>query len=59
MYPKHHLFLHLCEIGLQQHGNPRKIWCYGDEDELGSLIDIAESVHCKYVHREVINKYRL
>ena len=43
--PKLHLFIHLCEWQAVQFGNPRYFWTYADEDLVGQLIDIAETVH--------------
>ena len=58
-YPKFHLFVHLVEDQTKHVGNPRKFWCYGDEDAIGKGCEIAASGHCKYVHRACIDKYRL
>jgi hypothetical protein len=58
-YPKHHMFIHLVEIGIQSCGNPREVLCYGDEDMLGDLVDIAEASHPAYIHRVVIDRHRL
>ena len=43
--PKHHLFLHLCQIQAILYGNPRYYWCYPDEDLVGLAIDVAEGCH--------------
>ena len=43
--PKHHLFLHLCEVQAVQYGNPRFYWVYADEDVVGRLIEVAETCH--------------
>ena len=53
------MFIHLVEIGIQSCGNPRDVWCYGDEDMLGDLVDIAEVSHPAYIHRVVIDRHRL
>ena len=45
MSPKLHLFMHLCEWQAIVWGNPRFYWTYGDEDLVGSMIDIAETCH--------------
>ena len=42
--PKLHLFLHLCEWDVQM-GNPRKFWCFADEDLVGQMISAGESCH--------------
>ena len=41
--PKLHVFVHLCEW--QSFLNPRSFWCYADEDLVGSMVEVAESVH--------------
>ena len=58
-YPKHHLFQHLYCEGIRNCGNPREIWCYGDEDNIGELVDFAEASNPAYVIRNVIDKDRL
>ena len=45
MSPKLHLWIHLTEDQAAAFGNPRSWWCYGDEDLIGQLIDIAVGVH--------------
>ena len=54
-YPKHHLFVHLVECGL----NPRDWWAYLDESSIGEGVCLAESNHARYICRNVIEKYRL
>ena len=44
--PKLHLFMHLCEWDVQM-GNPRKFWCFADEDLVGQMIKAGESCHPK------------
>ena len=43
--PKLHCFDHLCSWQALESGNPRRFWCYADEDLIGQLIDVAESCH--------------
>ena len=43
--PKLHLFCHLCEWQSMERGNPRFYWCYPDEDLVGQMIEIGQSVH--------------
>ena len=43
--PKLHLFEHLCQHVAILYGNPRFYWCYADEDLVGKMIEIAETVH--------------
>ena len=48
-YPKHHMFVHLAEIGIQMCGNPKTVWCYGDEDQIVKLVEIAKILQlCVY-----------
>ena len=58
-YPKHHLFVHLVEVGVANSGNPREIWCYPDESAIGDAVENAESNHARFVVRNVTEKYRL
>ena len=58
-YPKHHLFVHLAEVGIARAGNPKAFWCYQDENAIGEAVKIGKACHCKYVHRSIIDKYRL
>ena len=59
LIPKNHIILHAVEIQVAQYGNPKLSWCYMDESAMGRCIELAESVHVSYIHRAVINKYRL
>ena len=43
--PKLHLFEHLLEVTAIIYGNPRYFWTYADEDLVGQMVDIAETVH--------------
>ena len=43
--PKLHIFVHMCEWQAVEWGNPRFWWTYADEDLVGIMIEIAESVH--------------
>ncbi len=43
--PKLHLFCHLCEWQAIERGNPRYYWCYPDEDLVGLMVEIVQSVH--------------
>ena len=35
LYPKHHVFLHICEETMETRVCPKLEWCYGDENETG------------------------
>ena len=59
LYPKFHLFIHLFEEDARNAGNPRTFWCYADESEIGDAVRIAESSHASFLHRAIIDKYRL
>ena len=56
IYPKHHAFLHVIEDQLTKCGNPRRHWCYGDEDAIGDVADMAEGLHPSTLHRSVVDK---
>ena len=58
-YPKHHLFVHLCEEELFTTGNPMDYWCYLDEDAIGIAITAAKGQRVSYLHRSLILKYNL
>ena len=45
MTPKIHLVLHLAEWQAPVWGNPSYYWTYADEDLVGLMIEVAESVH--------------
>jgi len=45
--PKAHLIDHLVTIQTPGWGNPSYSWCYGDEDLVGMMIEIARSCHAK------------
>ena len=59
MYPKHHLFVHLMEEQTAACGNPADFWNYLDEDAIGLCADMSEACHGGFLHRAVIDKYRL
>jgi len=58
-YPKHHLFIHIVEDQIATCDNPREHWCYGDEDFIGDMVDVAETVGPTVLHRSVMQKYRI
>jgi hypothetical protein len=55
--PKLHLVIHLCEDQMPVFGNARYYWTYGDEDLVGHLIEIAESVHPRTVAISLLMKW--
>ena len=55
--PKLHLVLHLCCEQVIDWGNPRLWWCYGDEDMVKIMINIAESVHPTTLAVSVMTKW--
>ncbi|CAK0792475.1 unnamed protein product, partial [Prorocentrum cordatum] len=57
MNPKLHLFEHLCEFQSVLFGNPRYWWTYADEDLVGRMIEIAESVHPTTLAASVLFKW--
>ena len=58
-YPKHHLFIHLVEEDTANWGNMKEHWGYLDENEMGISTRIASKQHCSFVHRSLVEKYRL
>ena len=56
LLPKHHLFLHVIE---ESSVNPRRLWNYGEEDEIGTVAKLAKTV--SYIHLEtmLMPKYRI
>ena len=54
-YPKHHLFIHICERGT----NPRDEWCYRDESTIADVVQVAEHQNTQCLHRTIIQKHRL
>ena len=58
-YPKHHLTLHCVEDQVAHSGNPRRNWCYMDEDAIGKAVAAAEELHAKTLHRSVVERHRL
>eukprot|EP00959_Pyramimonas_sp_CCMP1952_P039014 817166-Pyramimonas_sp.AAC.2 len=58
MVPKHHLFVHLLEKQTPEQGNPREGWNYGDEDEIGTAVELASAGHCNTLVLELVRKYR-
>jgi hypothetical protein len=57
MNPKLHCFIHLCVHQAPYCGNPRYFWCYGDEDLIGQLVDIAKGVHPATLAVSVLYKW--
>ena len=55
LFPKHHMFIHVTE----SHTNPRLLWCYGDEDEIGKAVGICKSVSAFHVDTMLMERYRL
>ena len=43
--PKLHLFQHLCEYMIFIPTEPRYAWTYQDEDLVGEMIELCQSVH--------------
>ena len=56
--PKFHLWVHLCEDQARIL-NPKHFWCYGDEDLVGKVIKISQSVHTNNVADAAIYKWLL
>lgn len=54
--PKHHIFIHLCELSAL---SPKQLWNYGDEDEVGRAVKLAKSCNYENLELSLIRKYRL
>ena len=52
--PKLHLWLHLTMCCVL---NPREFWTYADEDLVGILVDIAETLHPRNLAYNCLYKY--
>ena len=59
MSPKLHLWEHLTEVVAIVWGNPAWYWTYADEDLVGQMIEIAETVHPTTLAFSVIFKWLL
>jgi hypothetical protein len=57
--PKLHLWLHLTEDQVVEFGNPRFWWCYGDEDLVGQMIELAEGLHPSTMSAVLLTKWML
>ena len=56
MAPKFHWFCHICELQAR-HMNPRRFWCYMDEDLQQKIKSIALSCHPRTVVENVLFKW--
>jgi hypothetical protein len=60
MLPKLHCMLHMLEWSVPDLGlNPRTYWCYGDEDVVGTLIEVARSCHVSTLAATALAKWAL
>jgi hypothetical protein len=55
--PKFHLMEHLMQFTAILYGNPRYFWTYADEDLVGHMVDIAETVHPSTLPFSVLFKW--
>ena len=55
--PKFHMWEHLTEEQILEFGNPKFWWTYADEDLVGRVIKIAETVHTKTLTASVLFKW--
>lgn len=55
MYPKHHLFCHVVE---EARRNPRLDWCYSDEAEIGTAVELAKFAFTPTIPTRLLEKYR-
>ena len=59
IYPKHHMFVHLCESTQQTRVNPQLEWCYGDESEIGVAVSLAKRSHASHIEKCLLERYRV
>ena len=57
--PKLHLVCHLVDVVAPRWGNPRSYWCYGDEDMIGHMKEVAMSCHPNTMHSVALYKWCL
>ena len=55
LYPKHHLFLHVCE---QARVCPKAEWNYSDEDEIGTAVKFGKGAHVAHLCTSLLAKHR-
>ena len=58
-YPKNHQLVHIMEDQIPRFGNPTHSWCYEDESNIGDGVSVAEASNPRWLHRSVVDKYRL
>jgi len=58
-YPKHHIFLEVCEEQSSSFGNIAESWSYSEESEVGIAATLAETCHSRTVHHMAMEKYTL
>ena len=58
-YPKHHIFLGVCEEQPSSFGNIAESWSYSEESEVGIAAIFAETCHNRTVHHMAMQKYAL
>ena len=55
IYPKFHLFIHLCEQGY----NPKDTWNYSDESAIGDCARTTQLCHSRFSSTTIIQKHRV
>ena len=55
LYPKHHLFLHVCE---QARVCPKAEWNYSDEDEIGTAVKFGKGANVAHLCTSLLAKHR-
>ena len=51
IYPKHHMFVHLCESTKQTRVSPQLEWCHGNESEIGVAVSLAKRSHANHIEK--------
>ena len=55
VYPKHHMVAHVT----QSLANPSLLWAYSDEDEIGRAVRQAKCSNPRYLHTNMLVRYRV
>jgi hypothetical protein len=55
--PKLHYFEHLCDTVLEERINPSWYWNFGEEDLMGTVIDLGCKTHRSTVAARILDRY--
>ena len=57
--PKHHALQHCLDTQVSVCGNPTLVWNYSDESFIGDMTKVCEQVNPMWIHRALIDRYRI